>query len=211
MKRLYRSRKNRVFAGICGGLGEYYNVDPVLIRIIAVFLTLFLGFPFLVYLVAIFVIPEEPLGVSAAATTSTDACEVKQTQMQIPPATIKQGMPMDEHIKILGILYIAFSILGLIAALLLFIIIIGGGLITGNDTAVTLTTVIGTTIAVILALLSAPGIIGGIGLLKKQSWARVLVLVLGIINLVVIPIGTILGVYTIWVLTNKETETLFNV
>jgi phage shock protein C len=53
MKRLYRSQKNRVLAGICGGLGEYYNVDPVLVRIIAIFLTLFLCFPFLVYLVAI--------------------------------------------------------------------------------------------------------------------------------------------------------------
>lgn len=60
MKRLYRSRKNKVIAGICGGLGDYYNVDPVLIRLIAVFLTFFLWFPILVYLVAILIIPLEP-------------------------------------------------------------------------------------------------------------------------------------------------------
>jgi len=203
MKRLYRSQKNRVFAGICGGLGEYYNVDPVLVRIIAVFLTLFLGFPFLVYLVAIFVIPQEPLESAPMAAQPSD---VEQT----PGTPVNTGMPMDEHIKILGILYIAFSALGLIAAFVLFVIITGGGLITGDNTAITITTIVGTAIAAILLVFSAPGIIGGMGLLKRQSWARVLVLVLGIINLVNIPFGTALGIYTIWVLTNKETEALFN-
>lgn len=202
MKRLYRSQKNKVFAGICGGLGEYYNVDPVLVRIIAVFLTLFLGFPLLVYLVAIFVIPQEPQGIAQMATQPS---EVQQT----PGTTVKQGVPMDEHIKILGILYIAFSALGLIAALVLFIIITGGGLISGDNAAITITTIVGTAIAAILLIFSAPGIIGGMGLLKRQSWARVLVLVLGIINLINIPFGTALGIYTIWVLTNKETEALF--
>lgn len=203
MKRLYRSQKNKVFAGICGGLGEYYNVDPVLVRIIVVFLTLFLGFPLVVYLVAIFVIPQEP---QVGAQTTSQPFEVQQT----PGTTVRQGIPMDEHIKILGILYIAFSALGLIAALIVFIAITGGGLISGNDAAITITSIVGTAIAAILVLFSAPGIIGGIGLLKKQSWARVLVLVLGIINLINIPFGTALGIYTIWVLTNKETEALFN-
>lgn len=203
MKRLYRSQNNRVFAGICGGLGEYYNVDPVLVRIIAVFLTLFLGFPFLVYLVAIFVIPQEPL---ASDQMAAQPSEVEQT----PGTTFNPGMPMDEHIKILGILYIAFSALGLIAAFVLFVIITGGGLISGDNTAITITTIVGTAIAALLVVFSAPGIIGGMGLLKRQSWARVLVLVLGIINLVNIPFGTALGIYTIWVLTNKETEALFS-
>ena len=60
-----------------------------------------------------------------------------------------------------------------------------------------------------IVLISAPGIIGGLGLMKKQSWARILVLVLGVINLINIPFGTALGIYTIWTLTNKETEKLF--
>ncbi|MCU0286412.1 MAG: PspC domain-containing protein [Acidobacteria bacterium] len=212
MKRLYRSRTNKVFAGVCGGLGEYYNVDPVLIRIITVFLMLFLGFPLLVYIVAIFVIPNEPPGGTGTNTQS-------YASQQTPPSTgetnttgtnVRTGMPMDEHIKILGILYIAFSALGLIAAMVLFVIISGGGLISGNNAVITITTIVGTTLAGILFLISLPGIIGGIGLMKKENWARVLVLVLGIINLLNIPFGTILGVYTIWVLTNKETEALFH-
>jgi phage shock protein PspC (stress-responsive transcriptional regulator) len=208
MKRLYRSQKNRVFAGICGGLGEYYNVDPVLIRIIAVFLTLFLGFPFLVYLIAIFVIPQEPLMSSQMSGQPSDINQA-QAQPQTPGTVARQGMPMDEHIKILGILYIAFSALGLIAAIIVFAAITGGGLISGNDAAITITSIVGTAIATIIVLVCAPGIIGGMGLLKRQPWSRVLVLVLGIINLINIPFGTALGIYTIWVLTNKETEALF--
>lgn len=213
MKRLYRSQKNRVLAGICGGLGEYYNVDPVLVRIIAIFLTLFLCFPFLVYLVAIFVIPQDPQGSSQMTTQPSDVqqaqAQATQAQTQTSAAAVKQGIPMDEHIKILGILYIAFSALGLIAGLLIFVAITGGGLISGNAAAIGITSIVGTAIAGVLLLISAPGIIGGMGLLKRQSWARVLVLVLGIINLVNIPFGTALGIYTIWVLTNKETEALF--
>ena len=55
-----------------------------------------------------------------------------------------------------------------------------------------------------LLVLSAPGILGGYGLLKKYSWARVLVLILGALNLLNVPFGTILGVYTFWVLLNED-------
>jgi phage shock protein C len=59
-KRLYRSRHDRKIAGICGGLGEYFNVDPTLVRVawvIATFLSA--GIAILFYLVLIFVIPNE--------------------------------------------------------------------------------------------------------------------------------------------------------
>lgn len=61
MKRLYRSRRNRVIAGVCGGIGEYLNVDPVLVRIVAVLLLFAGGGSLIAYIVCIFVIPEEPL------------------------------------------------------------------------------------------------------------------------------------------------------
>ena len=51
--------------------------------------------------------------------------------------------------------------------------------------------------------------IGGIYLLKHRPWARILVLVLGFINLIEIPIGTALGIYTLWVLFKDETIKLF--
>jgi hypothetical protein len=58
-------------------------------------------------------------------------------------------------------------------------------------------------------ILSAPGLIGSIYLIKHRSWARILVLILGFINLIEIPIGTALGIYTIWVLFKDETTRLF--
>jgi len=61
IKRLYRSRSNKVIAGVCGGIGEYFNVDPVAIRLLWVLLTAFSGlFPgLLAYLIAWLVIPEK--------------------------------------------------------------------------------------------------------------------------------------------------------
>lgn len=62
-KKLYRSRTNRVFAGICGGLGEYFNTDPVVFRLAFVLVAVGSGiFPGIIgYLVAIFIVPEKPL------------------------------------------------------------------------------------------------------------------------------------------------------
>ncbi|MFA6094687.1 MAG: PspC domain-containing protein [Candidatus Paceibacterota bacterium] len=61
-KKLLRSKKDRVIAGVCGGLGIYFNVDPVLLRLIWLLLVIMTGiFPgILVYLVAILVVPLEP-------------------------------------------------------------------------------------------------------------------------------------------------------
>lgn len=63
MKRLYRSRTNRTFAGILGGLGEYYQVDATLLRVFAVIGIVLTGFfpGVLIYLLAVFIIPEEPV------------------------------------------------------------------------------------------------------------------------------------------------------
>jgi phage shock protein C len=58
-KRLYRSDHNKVFAGICGGLGEYLNIDPVVLRLVWVLVVIFTGFVpgVLVYIIAYFIIP----------------------------------------------------------------------------------------------------------------------------------------------------------
>ncbi|MCX6799745.1 MAG: PspC domain-containing protein [Candidatus Falkowbacteria bacterium] len=57
IEKLHRSSNNRVFAGICGGLGEYFGIDPVIFRILFVALTLMNGGFLLLYFILIFVIP----------------------------------------------------------------------------------------------------------------------------------------------------------
>lgn len=59
-KKLYRSKKDRVFAGVCGGIGEYLGVDPTVIRLLAVILG-FTGIGVLAYIVAAILIPENPV------------------------------------------------------------------------------------------------------------------------------------------------------
>lgn len=62
-KRIYRSRTNRMISGVCGGIAEYFNIDPTLVRLIAVLLLFagaFIG-GVIAYFICTAVIPEQPL------------------------------------------------------------------------------------------------------------------------------------------------------
>jgi phage shock protein PspC (stress-responsive transcriptional regulator) len=59
-KKLYRSKTDKKLAGVCGGIGKYFSIDPTLIRLGVVLFTLFGGCGLLAYIIAAFVIPEEP-------------------------------------------------------------------------------------------------------------------------------------------------------
>jgi len=61
-KKLYRSRKERMIAGVCGGLGEYFGIDPTLVRLLFVFTALAGGPGLVAYIILLVVVPEEPLG-----------------------------------------------------------------------------------------------------------------------------------------------------
>lgn len=64
-KVLRRSRTDRYIGGVCGGLATYLNMDPTLVRILTVVVTLFTGAPVILYLVALFLMPEEDVAPSA--------------------------------------------------------------------------------------------------------------------------------------------------
>ncbi|MGQ9622460.1 MAG: PspC domain-containing protein [Candidatus Caldatribacteriaceae bacterium] len=59
-RRLYRSRRERILGGVCGGIAEYFGIDPAIVRIIAVLLILVGGGAILAYIVAWIIVPEEP-------------------------------------------------------------------------------------------------------------------------------------------------------
>ena len=124
---------------------------------------------------------------------------------------------MTTHVKVLGVLYIALSALTLFAALFLAFAVGTASSIVDiaaepQDAAVALPIigVAGTALVVFLLAISLPGLITGIGLLKLQPWARIVGIVLSAINLINIPFGTVLGIYGLWVLLNKETEQMFS-
>ena len=124
---------------------------------------------------------------------------------------------MELHVKILAVFHIVFGLLGLVAALAI-LIVFGGmasvvGFAAGSEPdawlAVPILGIVGSVLMLIALALSIPGIIGGWGLLKSKSWARILMIVLSALNLINIPIGTLLGIYGLWVLLSRDTELLF--
>lgn len=59
MKRLYRSKSNRMISGVCGGIGEYIGIDPTFIRLIYVLLSMAYGTGLVMYIIFSIIIPEE--------------------------------------------------------------------------------------------------------------------------------------------------------
>jgi len=69
-RRLYRSNQNRIAAGVCGGIAEYLNVDPTLIRLGFVLLTIASGSGILLYLIMAIIVPRAPAGAPHPTTPS---------------------------------------------------------------------------------------------------------------------------------------------
>lgn len=80
-RKLYRSRKQRMIAGVCGGLGEYFGIDPTLMRLIFVVAGLFSGglLAIIAYLIFMIVVPEEPLAQSEAPIVAAPTQESGDT------------------------------------------------------------------------------------------------------------------------------------
>jgi hypothetical protein len=122
---------------------------------------------------------------------------------------------VDTHVKVLGIIHIVLGAMGLCGALLLMLIFGGAAGIMGASgdpdaaLAIPIVGITGTALVIFTAALSLPGIIVGIGLVKRSPWARIGGIVLSIFDLLWIPLGTILGAYGLWVLFSKDTERLF--
>jgi len=119
-------------------------------------------------------------------------------------------MDIKKHIQVVAAVQIAFGVLGLLIAAFLFVTIVGGGMLSGDQDAIAITGVVGTIIGGFLGLMSLPSVVAGAGLLKHQSWARWLTLILSALNLVNVPVGTLIGIYSIWVLLKDEAEELLH-
>ena len=59
MKRLHKSRNDRVLAGVCGGIAEFFGIDPTIVRVTTAVLVLFGGLSLWVYIIAAFIVPKK--------------------------------------------------------------------------------------------------------------------------------------------------------
>ena len=82
MKKLYKSRKSKVIAGVCGGIAEYLDVDPVLVRLIAVLFLFTGGATLIAYIVGMIIIPHQPSEAYSAPTQiqSSAAAELPESR-----------------------------------------------------------------------------------------------------------------------------------
>jgi len=101
-KRLTRSATDRKIAGICGGLGEYFNVDPVIFRIGFCFTLLMGGTGFILYLIMIFVVPERQ--------TSFQHNSNPNDEIIIEDVSEKKKVIKDATMLVLGALFILLGI-----------------------------------------------------------------------------------------------------
>jgi len=119
-------------------------------------------------------------------------------------------MGMQKHVTLLGALFIAYHVLGLVVGIVIMSVLSSIGCLTGDPTAMTILTAVGVGIGTFLIVLSIPGLVAGIWLLKRRPWARMLTLIVGAFDLIDIPLGTALGVYSFWVLLHDDTIRIFN-
>ena len=112
---------------------------------------------------------------------------------------------MNTHVKVVGWLWIANAVLSILMAIIGLTIINWPGNVPGPRDSIL------TSIGALCFFI--PGIIAyavaGYGLLNYKGWARILAIILAILNLCLFPIGTAIGIYTLIIMFNKETVALF--
>lgn len=123
---------------------------------------------------------------------------------------------MTDHVRILGLLHVVYGMFGILAGIIVMLIFGGlAGLVSMADRsgdaliAVPILGGIGAFVFILLLVLSLPGIVAGFGLLQLQPWARILTIVLSALELMSVPLGTVLGIYGLWVLLSPGGEQLF--
>ena len=110
----------------------------------------------------------------------------------------------EKHRVILGGLHIALGIIPVFVALIAYSVLLFAGVMSGDPTARMVTGRVGTLVVFLLLLIGLPGFLSGIGLLAGAGWAKVVAVIVGALNLVNFPIGTAVGIYTIWVVVADE-------
>ena len=110
---------------------------------------------------------------------------------------------LEQHCTILGWIDIVGHAVFLVVGLFVFVLLTGiGAAVAGQDpVAPRILTLVGTGVGLLLAALALPGLAAGYGLLTRKPWARIVALVVGVLGLVNFPLGTAIGIYTMWVLT----------
>ena len=117
---------------------------------------------------------------------------------------------MKKHVTVVGVIHIGFGILGLIAAIVVFFALsFAKGFVENEEVPALVLKFLSLSLPILIGFMSTLGLVGGIGLLSYMPWARYLVIVVAALGCLNIPIGTLKGVYSLWVLLQDDTIKLF--
>jgi len=114
---------------------------------------------------------------------------------------------LDNHVKVLGLLFILAGGFGGIASLVFFLLFAGPASVAAYGPLIGFMV---TGWMWLLLILAAPAIVVGIGLLYMRPWTRPIGTVIAILELMNFPIGTGIGIYALWVLMSADTDPLFS-
>jgi hypothetical protein len=124
---------------------------------------------------------------------------------------MEESNKMRKHVTVVGAIHIGFGFIGLIGAMAAFFALNFARGVVGNDEIPSMVLgFLSISVPLLIGFLSTLGLVGGIGLLSLQGWARYLVMIVAAVGCLNIPIGTLKGVYSLWVLLQDETIKLFN-
>jgi len=124
---------------------------------------------------------------------------------------------VDAHVAFVGVLFIIWGLLTALVGVSTLALGIGavallssaagrGG---GGQVAAGVTAIAFTTLAIIAIVWGMAHVLVGVPLRQRKAWARVIALLLGSVDLLLLPYGTALGLYTLWVLLNEKGRALF--
>jgi len=116
---------------------------------------------------------------------------------------------MEQHVRVLGVIYVILGVLHLLIAGGFLVLMVGIGAASGDRQAAWIVSGVGLAVATVIAVLSIPTIVTGIGLQRFRPWSRIVALILAIFHLFSFPTGTAVGIYALWVLLNERTQPLF--
>jgi O-antigen/teichoic acid export membrane protein len=117
---------------------------------------------------------------------------------------------MKKHVTIVGVIHIAFGVLGLIGALTVFFALnFARGFVSNDEIPTMVLSILSLSLPLLIGFMSTLGLIGGIGLMAYKNWGRYLVIIVAALGCINIPIGTLKGVYSLWVLLQDDTIKLF--
>jgi len=117
---------------------------------------------------------------------------------------------MKKHVTVVGAIHIGFGFIGLIGALATFFALrFAHGFVSNEEIPSMVLNFLSVSVPLLIGFLSTLGLVGGIGLLSYQPWARFIVMIVAAVGCLNIPIGTLKGVYSLWVLLQDETVKLF--